>query len=125
MNRSNFFTLKAIISVAFALALILIPSLIMSIFGIDLTETGEFIARLFGVEMLAVGFVCWYSRSSTDKLVTDIMLGLFAADAIGSVIMVAGQINGIMNPLGWLNVVLWLFFTLGLGYFRFIQPNTN
>ena len=125
MNLSNFLTLKAIVSLMFALALILVPGWIMSIFGVNLAETGKFITQLFGVDMMAIGFVCWYSRKSTDILVADIALGIFIADAIGSVIMLVGQLKGLMNPLGWLNVVLWLFLTIGIGYFRFLRPKAS
>jgi hypothetical protein len=94
----------------------------MSIFGVPLGESGVFIARLLGVDMLGIGFVCWYIRNSLSNTGSNIVLGLFIADAIGSIIMLIGQFQGIMNPLGWLNVVVWLFLTLGLGYFRFINP---
>ena len=122
MNRSNFLTFKAIISLAFSVTLIVVPGFIMSIFGIDLNETGKFVTRLFGVDMMAIGFVCWFIRKSFDELVTEITLGVFIADAIGSIILLIGQLNGIMNPLGWFNVFLWIFLTVGMGYFRFIIP---
>jgi hypothetical protein len=125
MNRSSFFALKAVVSMVFAIALLLAPGPLMSMFGVLLNETGIFVTRLFGVDMMAIGFVCWFGSKSGDKLVSDIALGLFIADAIGSIILFVGQLNGVMNTLGWLNVVLWLFLTLGMGYFRFIQPNTD
>ena len=97
----------------------------MSIFGVQLNQIGVFIARLFGVDMLGIGFVCWFSRKATDKLVSDIILGLFIADAIGSIVLFVGQFDGMMNVLGWVNVVVWLFLTLGLGYFRFLKTAAN
>jgi hypothetical protein len=125
MNRSEFLSLKAIISIVFSIALIIVPALLLSIFGVELTETGVFVARLLGVDMLGIGLVCWVSRSLKIRLVTDIVLGLFIADAIGSVVLIIGQLRGIMNPLGWLNVAVWLFLTLGLGYFSLFHPLVN
>lgn len=125
MSRSTFLTLKAIISVVFASALLLAPGPLLSLFGVDLGAPGLFVARLLGVDMMGIGFVCWMSRRSNQSLVSDIILGLFIADAIGSMVMLVGQLQGLMNPLGWINVIVWLFLTLGLGYFRFINPETN
>ena len=76
-------TLKALISIGFSIALIIIPEPIMAIFGVPLNESGVFVARLFGVDMLGIGFVCWFCRKETHKLTFDILLGLFIADAIG------------------------------------------
>jgi hypothetical protein len=125
MSRSTFLTLKAIISLVFSIGLILLPLPLMSIFGVPLTGSGVFIARLFGVDMLGIGFVCWFIRKATDKLVSDIILGLFVADAIGSIVILAGQLSGMMNVLGWINVAVWLFLTLGLGYFYFVKPTAQ
>jgi hypothetical protein len=125
MNLSNFLTVKAIISIVFSSALLTVPEPLMSMFGVQLSETGVFIVRLFGVDVMGIGFVCWFSRKSRGRLVSDIVLGLFIADAIGLIVLTIGQLSGIMNPLGWANVVVWLFLTLGLGYFRFIKPVTN
>jgi hypothetical protein len=125
MNRSTFLKLKAVISLVFSIALILLPLPLMSIFGVPLTGSGVFVARLFGVDMLGIGFVCWFIRKATDQLVTDIILGLFVADAIGSIVMLAGQLSGMMNMLGWINVGVWLFLTLGLGYFSFVKTSVQ
>jgi hypothetical protein len=119
MQRSTFLAFKGLVSIVFALGLILLPAPLMSIFGMQLNPMGAFIARLFGVDMLGIGLVCWFSRRASGALVLDILLGLFAADAVGSIIMIAGQLSGMMNALGWANVVLWLFLTLGVGYYRF------
>jgi hypothetical protein len=90
-----------------------------------LTGSGVFIARLFGVDMLGIGFVCWFIRKASGKLVSDIILGLFVADAIGSVVILSGQLSGMMNILGWINVGVWLFLTLGLGYFYFVKTTAQ
>jgi hypothetical protein len=65
--------------------------------------------------------VCWGSRKAGNEVISDIIMGFFITDTIGFIILTAAQLNGMMNFLGWLNVVTWLFLTLGLGYLRFIK----
>jgi hypothetical protein len=94
----------------------------MSIFDVHQFRTGIFTARLLGVDMMGIGFVCWMSSKSKDRLVSEVILGLFVADLLGSIVMLVGQLNKIMNPLGWINALIWMCLTFGLGYYRFIKP---
>ncbi|MBN1317778.1 MAG: hypothetical protein JXA42_20005 [Anaerolineales bacterium] len=121
MSRSTFLLFKAIISVIFSIALLIAPGPLLLLFGVNLSENGLFIARLFGVDMMGIGFTCWVCRKSDHRLVSDVIFGLFMADAIGLIVMLIGQLQGLMNPLGWVNVIIWLFLTFGLGYFRFVK----
>jgi hypothetical protein len=75
--------------------------------------------------MMGIGFVCWAIKKSVDEVIPDIILGLFIADTIGSIILIMAQLNGRMNVLGWINVATWLLLTLGLGYLRFLKKETN
>lgn len=125
MSQSFFLVLKAIISVAFGTALILVPAPLLSIFGVPLDMSGTLVARLLGVDMMGIGFVCWYSRKSFDGVIKEIILGLFIADTVGSIILVIAQLKGVMNALGWINVLIWLFLTIGLGYLRFLKKEPN
>jgi hypothetical protein len=52
-----------------------------------------------------------------------IILGLFIYDAIGFIVTLIAMISGLLNPLGWLAVVIYLFFSVGFGYFFFNEPN--
>ena len=76
--------------------------------------------------MIAIRLVCWAAKGADEsELVQRLILGLFAADAIGSVMIVWGQLAGVLNALGWVNVAIWMFLTLGLGYFRFLKPSVS
>jgi hypothetical protein len=124
MELSQFLTLKAVLSLGFGIALVLAPASLLSMYGVSLDPVGGYLARLLGVDLIAIGFVCWAAQGAVEnQLVPRLILALFAADAIGSVVIVWGQLAGVLNALGWVNVVIWLFLTLGLGYFRFLRPS--
>ncbi len=70
------------------------------------------------------------SRSSDGRIVTDpaavraITDGNLAANGVGLVVTLLAQTEGIVNNLGWSTVVLFLFFTLGFGYFYLTRPES-
>jgi hypothetical protein len=51
-----------------------------------------------------------------------IIRALFVYDAIGVVVTLMALFAGILNALGWLVVAIYLFFTVGFGYFMLVTP---
>jgi len=49
-----------------------------------------------------------------------VLPGLFICDMTGFVVLLMAQPGGIVNAMGWCNVVLWALLAAGLGYFRFL-----
>ena len=119
MKINNFLTIKSIVSVVFGILFVLLPAGTMSIFGVSLDAEGAFMARYFGAAMLGIGFICAFYRSRDRRTLADILLALFIADTVGFIVALTGQIAGLANFLGWVIVLIWLFFAVGLGYFRF------
>jgi len=76
--------------------------------------------------MVGIGLVCWLNRNMTDPDTRKgITLALCIGDAVGFIVTLLGQLAGLLNPLGWVNVVIWLLLALGLGYFRFVKPGAT
>jgi ABC-type multidrug transport system permease subunit len=60
----------------------------------------------------------WFARNSQESEARwAIILALFAYDAVGFVVSLIAVIAGVLNPLGWLIVALYLLLALGFGYF--------
>ena len=54
-----------------------------------------------------------------------IILALFVYDLIAFVMTTITVISGILNPLGWAIVLIYLFFTIGFGYFLVKRPEAR
>ena len=121
MKISSFLTLKAVVSIVFGILFLLIPAGTMTILGVSLGAGGIFMTRYFGVGMLGIGLICAFYRNSDRNTLVDILLALFIADTVGFIVALSGQLSGLVNPLGWVIVLLWLFFAAGLGYFSFVK----
>ncbi|HEC62474.1 MAG TPA: hypothetical protein ENI27_09535 [bacterium] len=121
MKLNIFLISKAIISWAFGLAFVIIPTIAAPLFGIQLDPFGALMARWSGAALLGIGLICLFTAKAADtKLQQGIILSLFVADTVGFIIALVGQLSGLMNALGWVIVAVWIILALGLGYFRFL-----
>ena len=125
MRLSNFLVVKAVISLAFGIAFALVPAAVMSLYGVTLDLGGAFMARFLGACLIGIGLICWLDRNADPQALQGITLALCIGDTVGFIVALLGQLSGLANALGWVNVVIWLLLALGLGYFRFLKPSAS
>lgn len=124
MSLKNLMIIKAVVCLGFGILLLAIPDTLLSIFGTTLGAGGMFTAREYGSSLFGNLFLCWFARNSEESDARKaIILGLFVYDLIAFVMTTITVIAGVLNPLGWSIVLVYLFFTLGFGYFL-IKPLT-
>lgn len=126
MKLSTLMVVKAIVCLGFGILLVAIPELLMSLYGVTLGEGGILMARLYGASLLGNLMLTWFSRNDPgSEALRAAVLGLFVYDAIGLIVAVAAMLSGVMNPLGWSIVAIYLLFTVGYGYFQFVKPSES
>ena len=126
MNFKNLMVIKALVCLAFGILLLIIPDRLLSIFGATLSAGGIFTAREYGAALFGNLFLCWFAKNAAESDARRaIILALFVYDLIGFVVTVITIVSGVLNPLGWLIVFVYLFFTVGFGYFLVNPPVTK
>jgi hypothetical protein len=125
MKLSNFLVVKAVISLAFGIVFALMPAAAMSLYGVTLDPAGILMARFLGACLIGIGLICWLDRDADPQALQGITLALCIGDTVGFIVALLGQLSGLTNALGWVNVVIWLLLALGLGYFRFLKPSAS
>lgn len=126
MNLRNLFTLNAIAAVLFGLAFVLVPGSLTDLYDAELSDAGLYIARLLGAAYLAFAVLAWGSRDAQDSTARQaIVLALFVGFVFGFVISLVGQLNNIVNALGWITVAIYLLFAIAYGYFQFRPSETG
>ena len=96
-------------------------SIIMPLYAVTLNRAGEMFMHWTGAFLLGIGLICWFSaKEGRSELRQNVILSLFICDSVGFVAALLGQLAGVANALGWLNVALFLVLALGLGYYRFM-----
>jgi hypothetical protein len=121
MRYSTLFLVNSIVALIFGLAFVLVPTTMAETYDADLTEAGLLIGRLFGGTLLMTAVLTWYARSfGPSEERQAIVLALFVSHVVGLVASLLGQLNGVVNGLGWLTVILYLIFAAAYGYLRFV-----
>jgi len=123
MSFKNLMVIKALVCLAFGILLLAIPDRLLSLFGATLSDGGIFTAREYGSSLFGNLFICWFAKDAAESDARRaIILGLFVYDLIAFVMTLFTVISGVLNPLGWLIVFVYLFFTAGFGYFLVKPP---
>jgi len=126
MSFKNLMIIKALVCLAFGILFLGIPDRLLSVFGAKLSDGGMFPAREYGAALFGNLFLCWFARDTIESDARRaIILALFVYDLIGFIVTVITVISGVLNPLGWLIVLVYLFFTLAFGYFLVKSPEVK
>lgn len=124
MSFKNLMIIKALVCLVFGILLLILPGKLLSIFGATLGAAGMFTAREYSAALFGNLFLCWIAKNAAESDARKaIITALFVYDLIGFVATTFTIIAGVLNPLGWLIALVYLFFTLGFGYF-YIKPPT-
>jgi hypothetical protein len=115
--------IAAVIAAAFGIAFVVASGPLLALYGITLDKAGTLIAQLFGALLIGLAVVNWLARDMTDPQGQQaVVLGNLVGDAVGFVLILIGQLGGIANALGWVNVALYLLLALGFAYIQFMRP---
>jgi hypothetical protein len=122
MNLRTFLVIAAVVALAFALGLILMPAFMATTYGMGTSASEILLARFFGTELLVLGVINWLAKDFTGANVRPIITGSLIGNAVGAVIALMGTLNGVMNSMGWSSVAIYLLLALGFAYFQFMAP---
>ena len=91
-----------------------------SLYGIESNMMLNYMGQLFGAALIVVGLIAWGSRNAADSDARRaIIFSFFIGDTIGFVIALIGQVNQVVNSLGWTTVVIYFLLALGFAIFQF------
>lgn len=123
MKFKNLMVIKALVCLAFGILMLVVPFQLLSLFGASLSDGGMFTAREYGAALFGIFFLCWFAKNAVASDARKaIKIALFVYDLIGFVVTILTVISGVLNPLGWFVVFIYLFFTIGFGYFLVKPP---
>ena len=123
MSFKSLMVIKALVCLTFGILMLAVPDKLLSIFGATLSDGGMFTAREYGAALFGNLFLSWFAKNAGESDARKaIIIALFVYDLIGFVATTITVIAGVLNPLGWFVVFVYLFFTIGFGYFLVKPP---
>lgn len=123
MSFKNLMIIKAIVCLVFGILMLAVPDKLFSVLGATISTAGMFPAREYGAALFGNMFLSWFAKDAAESEARRaIILALFVYDLIGFIATTLTVIAGVLNLLGWLVVLVYLFFTLGFGYFLVKPP---
>ena len=126
MNFRNVMIVSGALALGFGTGFVVLPGPLASLYGLDLTESATFVARLLGVELAGFGILAWFLRNLIELHVQRlVLLAFFITDGSGFVVSLLYQLAGLMNALGWSIVLIYLFLSLAFGYLYITGTNAR
>lgn len=121
MKYSTFSLIWAFFYTVFGLGLLLVPVPFMSAYDVVLDQDGSMIARILGAALFAYAIVFWLNRKSSpsDKGVYNLMLASVIYNVVDIPIVLMATLDGTMNAMGWMPVILHTFLAVSMWYFVF------
>jgi len=118
MTLRSFFTILAVLSFLFGIGFVLAPAQVLANYGIETSPALAPVGRLFGGVLVTLSVILWLAKDFRDEAaVRAVLLGALLGDVVNLVVATMGTLFGTSNALGWSTIVIYLYGTLGSGYF--------
>jgi len=116
-------TVAAAGSLLFGLAFLVVPGSLLSLYGVALEPSSQYLARYFGSALLGFAAINWLGRSiKSGPGLRAILVGSLVASTTGLVISAFELLGGADNLFLWSTLVIYFLLSLGFGDFVFRTP---
>jgi CBS domain containing-hemolysin-like protein len=131
LKLRNLLIVHAIVMLVLAAGLLLAPKTILGLFGLTVGTTVKanagfnLVAQILGAALIVPGLVSWFAATMPDEgSRRSVAISLFVFNLVGfGVSLFVGMLPKAMIAAGWILVVLFLLFAVGLAYFLFMRPS--
>ena len=122
-NMMSLKTLLVANAIAFGisgLVSIMVPSIILSLWGINSGSAALLTTQYASVGSIGIALVSWFSRNvgRNSQAQRAIILSMLITYPVGLLFSVIGIISGVMKT-GWFVAGIFLLFTTGFAYLQF------
>jgi hypothetical protein len=120
MKLGNFLVIATIVAGVFGVALLVVPTQLVALYGVKLTPATEVIGRIAGSVILGFAIVFWSIRNQSGaEALKGAMLAGLIANGLDALILLHATATGLLNTLGWAQVAINGLLAVGFAYFTF------
>jgi hypothetical protein len=125
MTPKRLFVLNAAVAAGYGAVLLVAAGPILDVYGITPTTEGVYMARWFGLGLLANGLITWLARDAADgEAGHAVARALAVTYGVGVALALWGTLAGPFNALGWIAVTLNLLLGSGMAYLQARRSGT-
>ena len=125
MTTKTYFTIISIVGIIFGVGILLAPAQLGLIYNVKESPDVELAQRLFGGALLAWALTGWFAKDFPDfAALRGILISYAIGHTAGLLVTVFGVLSGLLNSLGWLNVLIFLFGVVGSIYCLMARSQT-
>jgi hypothetical protein len=125
MTLKRLFLLNALVAGGYGIALLVAAGPILDVYGISPNAEGTYMARWFGLGLLAMGLSTWLARDAAATAGGQALARALAVTyGIGVLLALWGTLFGPFNALGWIAVGLNLLLGSGFAWSQLVRPRT-
>jgi hypothetical protein len=123
MKLRTLMTISAAIACPSGLAYMIIPAPLFASSGLDLSDGGVLVARMYGAQVFGIGLLAWLTRGLPPSRPRQLIVRCFCVlDVLNLAMALTAVLSGMKNSTGWLDVAGFSFFAAGYAYFGFLKP---
>ncbi len=120
MKLSSFLMLATIVAAIFGLAFLVSPGRLVALYGVMLTPATAVVGRIAGSVILGFAIVFWGARNFDGaETLKAVMVAGLVANGLDALILLHATTTGLVNVLGWFQVLINGGLAIGFGYFAF------
>jgi hypothetical protein len=108
MRPGNVFLAGGILAIVFGLSFLLVPAMVLLMYGVEANSATLLMSRFFGVALLQIGLLLYFIRETRDAATAraGALSGVVGSIA-GLCVGLMGVMGGVVNGLGWSTVAIY------------------
>ena len=118
MDTKLYLAIVAVLSVVYGIMFVIFPSQAVAFYGAtEPNPAAAYNVQFFGSALLALGVINRYARSFRDwDAVRAVLIGGLVGEVLGLLLSCWGIKQGLLNAMGWSNVVVYVLLIAGALY---------
>ena len=124
MKVRTLLIITAIIGIVFGCCFLVLPGMVLPLYGISADPDSILILRFFGGGLIGYLVLAWAARGAGPSDARQaILLSFLITFIIGLVLTLVGIFSGVLSGIAWIGIPVFLLLSLGFAYFRFLKPD--
>jgi hypothetical protein len=123
MTPKNLFTISSILILLIGLAWILIPRIMLTLWGLEASDALIYMPQRFAAAVLGFAVLLWLAGTTHKSDPRRAIIGsVFFVSTLVLIFSLYGVLSNLISAWDWVAATGEAFLSFGFGYFLFIKP---